>query len=105
MASQCTAEGVGRQQYLLRLSELEFIDRHQRMTPRRIAVTDGTGVKAGRLDPPSNIRWRVTAEPDSNGDVTIALPVAPDCAGGGATCTGDGRKLSDRLEFTVSPEQ
>ena len=63
MAARCAAEGVGRQQCLLRLSELQFIYRHQRMMPRRIAVTDGTGGKAGRLDRPSNIRWRVTAEP------------------------------------------
>ena len=51
MAARCTAEGVGRQQYLLRLSELEFIYRHQRMMQRRITVTDGTGGKAWRLDP------------------------------------------------------
>ena len=36
MAAQCAAEGVDHPQYLLRLSELELIDRHQRMVERRI---------------------------------------------------------------------
>ena len=31
MAAQCAAEGVDHPQYLLRLAELELIDRHQRM--------------------------------------------------------------------------
>ena len=63
MATRCAAEWVGHPQYLLQLSELEFIYGHQRMMQRRIAVTDGTAVKGGRLDRPSNIRWRVSAEP------------------------------------------
>ena len=36
MAAQCAAEGVDHPQYLLRLAELELIDRHQRMVERRI---------------------------------------------------------------------
>jgi DNA replication protein DnaC len=35
-AGQCAAEGVDYQDYLLRLSELELIDRHHRMVDRRI---------------------------------------------------------------------
>ena len=35
-AAQCAAEGVDHPQYLLRLAELELIDRHQRMVERRI---------------------------------------------------------------------
>ena len=35
MAAQCAAEGVDHPQYLLRLAELELIDRHQRMVERR----------------------------------------------------------------------
>ena len=31
MASQCAAENVDHPEYLLRLAELELIDRHQRM--------------------------------------------------------------------------
>ena len=36
MAALCAAEGVDHPQYLLRLAELELIDRHQRMVERRI---------------------------------------------------------------------
>ena len=54
------------------------------------------------LDQPSNIRWRVTVEPDANRDVTVVLPVTQDCAAERAVCTGGGGKLSNRLEVTVS---
>ena len=36
VAGQCAAEGVDRPDYLLRLAELELIDRHHRMVERRI---------------------------------------------------------------------
>ena len=36
VASRCAAEGVDHSDYLLRLSELELIDRHHRMVDRRI---------------------------------------------------------------------
>ena len=36
LAAQCAAENVDHTDYLLRLSELELIDRHQRMVERRI---------------------------------------------------------------------
>ena len=36
LAGQCAAEGVDHPGYLLRLSELELIDRHHRMVDRRI---------------------------------------------------------------------
>ena len=65
-------------------------------------VTGGTVKKAQRLDKPSNIRWQITVEPGSNGAVTVVLPVTTDCTNQGAICTEDGRKLSSRLEFTVS---
>ena len=65
-------------------------------------VTGGAIVKAQRTDKPSNIPWRITVRPDSNGDVTIVLPVTADCGAQGAICTGDGRMLSNRLELTVS---
>ena len=36
LATQCAAEGTDHPDYLLRLAELELIDRHQRMVQRRI---------------------------------------------------------------------
>ena len=45
MAAQCAAEGVDHPQYLLRLAELELIDRHQRMVGRRIRSARFPAVK------------------------------------------------------------
>ena len=39
MAAQCAAENAYHPEYLLRLAELELIDRHQRMVERRIRAT------------------------------------------------------------------
>ena len=65
-------------------------------------VTNGEVLKAQRIDKSSNISWRITVRPDSNADVSVALPVTTDCDAQGAICTRDGRKLSNSLNFTVS---
>ena len=46
MAVQCAAEGVDHPSYLLRLSELELIERHQRMVQRRIRAARFPAVKS-----------------------------------------------------------
>ncbi|MCY3894905.1 MAG: hypothetical protein OXG17_00375, partial [Chloroflexi bacterium] len=69
------------------------------------AVTGGQVKKAQRVDRESetrNIHWRIRVKPDGNGDVTIVLPATTDCSAQGAICTGDGRKLSKRLELAVT---
>ena len=66
------------------------------------SVTDGEVTSAQRLTQGSNIGWTITVTPDSAADVTVVLPVTTDCNASGAVCTADGRKLSNRLEFTVS---
>ena len=45
MAAQSAAEGLDHPQYLLRLAELELIDRHQRMVERRIRAARFPAVK------------------------------------------------------------
>ena len=45
MAAQCAAENVDHSAYLLRLAELELIDRHQRMVDRRIRSARFPAVK------------------------------------------------------------
>ena len=45
-AAQCAAENVDHPDYLLRLSELELIDRHQRMVQRRIRAARFPAVKS-----------------------------------------------------------
>ena len=85
----------------VRFSE-EFPLSYKTLRDLAFTVSGGEVLKAQRLDKPSNIRWLITVEPDSNGDVTVVLPVTQNCAADGAICTGDGRKLSTRLELTVS---
>ena len=85
----------------LRFSE-EFKLSYKTLRDLAFTVSGGEVLKAQRLDKPSNIRWLITVEPDSNGDVTVVLPVTTDCDADGAVCTGDGRKLSNSLSFTVS---
>ena len=46
MASQGAAEGTDHSQYLLRLAELELIDRHQRMVERRVRAARFPAVKS-----------------------------------------------------------
>ena len=65
-------------------------------------VTGGSVERAQRTDKPSNIPWRITVKALGTGDVTIELPATTDCDVAGAICTGDGRKLSNSLSFTVS---
>ena len=65
-------------------------------------VTGGEVRKAQRTNRPSNITWRITVRPTSTGDVTIELPATTDCGAAGAICTGDGRKLSNSLSFTIT---
>ena len=73
-------------------------------TLRDFAFTETGGEvrKAQRMDKPSNVRWLITVEPNGNGDVTIELSATTDCGAQGAICTGDGRMLSNSLNFTVS---
>ena len=85
----------------IRFSE-EFPLSYKTLRDLAFTVSGGEVLKAHRLDKPSNIRWLITVEPDSNGDVTVVLPVTTDCDADGAVCTADGRKLSNRLEVTVS---
>ena len=68
-------------------------------------VVGGEVKRAQRMDRDSgtpNTWWLITVEPDGNGDVAITLPATTDCTDDGAICTEDGRKLSNRLELTVS---
>ena len=65
-------------------------------------VTGGEVQEARRLVRGSNTRWETRINPTSNADVTIVLPITTVCTANGAICTEDGRKLSNRLELTVS---
>ena len=63
---------------------------------------DGPVTRAQRKVQGSNQTWTITVEPQGNGPITVTLPATTDCNDSGAICTGDGRKLSNLLSFTVS---
>jgi DNA replication protein DnaC len=56
LAQQCAAEGVDHPRYLLRLAELELIDRERRMIERRIREARFPTVKS--LDCPASAPMR-----------------------------------------------
>ena len=88
--------------------ELRFSDElapdfsYATMRDHALTVTGGSVTYVRRLEPPSNIGWEIHVTPDSDGSLTIVLPVTTDCNATGAICTGDGRKLSNRNGFTVA---
>ena len=85
----------------LRFSEnLEGLS-YRTLRDHAFTVTGGEVQGARRLVSGSNIRWTITVRPDGDGTVAIVLPITTDCTALGAVCTGDGRRLSNRLELTV----
>ena len=85
----------------LRFSE-ELRVGYKTLRDHAFTVTGGTVKNAGRLEQGSNMGWRIEVQPNVNDDVTVILPATSDCDDTGAICTEDGRKLSSRLELTVS---
>ena len=84
----------------LRFSE-EFPLSYRTLRDHAFTVTGGEVVKARRLEKGRNVRWEISVVPDGDGPVAVALPATTDCEADGAVCTGDGRKLSQELEFEV----
>ena len=85
----------------LRFSE-EFGLSYKTLRDHAFDVTAGEVIKARRLERGKNAGWEITLQPDGDGTVTIVLPIPTHCAPAGAICTQDDKKLSNRLEMTVS---
>ena len=85
----------------LRFSE-HFGLSYKKLRDHAFTVTGGEVTNARRLEQGSNARWEITVRPNGNAGVTVVLPVTENCEDQGAICTGDGRKLSNRTELTVS---
>ena len=85
----------------LRFSQ-EFELSYKTLRDHAFTVTGGEVTGARRLERPGNIRWEITVRPDGDGQVTVVLPAATDCAVQGAICAEDGKKLSGRNELAVS---
>ena len=69
-----------------------------------LEVTGGTVAAAGRVDGRSDLWW-VRVQPDSDADVTIALPADRACDTQGAVCTADEKVLTNRPELAVPGPQ
>ena len=101
VAAPATHDGSSEFTFEIEFSE-EFGISYATLRDHAFNVTGGSVETAQRTDQPSNIPWLITVKPQGAGDVTIELPATTDCGAAGAICTGDGRKLSNSLSFTVS---
>ena len=72
------------------------------MRDHAFTVTGGSVTGARRLVSGKNLRWEITVQPSGNADVTVVLPATTNCAAQGAICADVDKKLSNRLERTVS---
>ena len=73
---------------------------YRKLRDTALEVSGGTVRRARRLERGSNIGWRITIEPDTDGDIAIALP-ARACGATGAVCTTDDQALSEAVSATV----
>ena len=66
-------------------------------------ATGGEITRAERVNGQRDL-WRITVQPDSGADVTIALPATLDCSDTGAICTGgdDPQPLSNSITHTFT---
>ena len=87
--------------FTLRLQFSEAVSTGFRnMRDHAFEVTGGTVTRARRTQRGSNIGWRITIEPDTDGDVVVSLP-ARACEESGAVCTTDDRPLQEAVSATV----
>ena len=80
----------------------EFPLSYETLRDHAFTVSGGKVTYVRRLNPPSNIGWEIHVTPDSDGSLTIVLPVTGSCEANGAICAEDGRRLSNRLEYSVN---
>ena len=78
--------------------ELEFSEEtdlsYRTLRDHGFTVTGGSVTYVRRLNPPSNIGWKIHVMPDGNGEVNLSLRSTTNCSAQSAICTQDGGKLS-----------
>jgi hypothetical protein len=90
LARQCAREGVDHVRYLLRLAELELIDRERRMVERRVRQAKFPAVKSSENhpdDPISREWWRLAPREARIRSRRPSSPVSPV----NAVCRGNPR--------------
>ena len=80
-------------------SEAVSISAHD-LLDHALEVRGGTATAARQVDGRADL-WEITAQPDSNGRVSVLLTKPTDCDAHGAVCTADGRALLAGLAVQV----
>ena len=72
----------------------------RKMRDHVFEVAGGAVKKVRRVEKGSNIGWKVTIAPDTDGTISVTLPVRA-CGESGAVCTYDGGSLQEAISVTV----
>ena len=64
-------------------------------------ITGGRITNVSQLVQGENHRWVVDIQPGSRADVSVSLGPTADCAGEGAVCTDDGRRLANNTHAVI----
>ena len=67
-----------------------------------LTATGATITRARRIEAGSNQRWRISAVPSGDGDITVAVRPTQSCDDDAAVCTSDGRKLAPPPTATIA---
>ena len=73
----------------------------QSMRDNALRVSGGSVKSVKRIDKSSNRYWQVSVEPETWGEVTIALLAIRNCTEAGALCTANGDPLTEGIEQSV----
>ena len=91
----------GSSRFVLRLVFSEAVKTGVRkMRDHVFEVAGGAVKKVRRVEKGSNIGWNVTVAPDTDGTISVTLPVHA-CGESGAVCTYDGGSLQEAISVTV----
>ena len=72
-----------------------------RVLREAFSVSGGTVKRARRVGGANNLR-EIHVQPETTGEIRIALPSTTDCDAAGAICTSDNRPLSNSMSATVA---
>ena len=77
---------------------------YKTLRDQAIQAQNGTATETKRWDGRSDL-WRVTVEPDGNGDVVITLKAPAGCDAAASVCTESGKALSNSPTVSIPYQQ
>ena len=75
--------------------------KYRTVREKLFTVSGATIPSVRRLNPPSNLRYEVTVQPNGNDQVTLERAELPACGQSGSICTPGGRALEGAISATV----